>query len=247
MSVDRAVGFWQRRLARHHGLALRQKIAQSHARTRRGAHEFLRIGVRGRLEDGLRGCRFHHVAFLHHHDTVAVGRREAEIVGDEDGGHAARARQLHDQVHHGLLRGDVEAGGGLVSDQQLRPAGQRQRDDDALAHAARQLERIGVIALLRPCDAHLLEDGDGLLGLVVGAGLGVLAQHVLDLVPDLADRVQGRARVLKDHRDLAPAQVAHLALAGLAHVDAGKGHGTLGDAPGAVEDAHHRIGRDGLA
>ena len=75
---------------------------------------------------------------------------------------------------------------------------------------------------MRPGDAHLLEDADGLLGDVVGAGLRVLAQHVLDLVADLADRVEGRARVLEDHRDLAAAQVAHLALAGRAHVDAGE-------------------------
>ena len=156
-------------------------------------------------------------------------------------------RQLHDQVHHGLLRGDVEAGGGLVGDQQLRPAGERQRDHHALAHAARQLERIGVIALLRARNAHLLEDRDGLLGLVVGPGLGVLAQHVLDLVADLADGVERRARVLEDHRDLAPAQIAHLPLARLAHVDAGEAHRALGDAPGAVEDAHHGIRRDRLA
>ena len=68
--------------------------------------------------------------------------------------------ELDDQVHHRLLRGDVEAGGRLVGDQQLRPAGERQRDDHALAHAAGELEGIGVVALLRPRDAHLLEDGD---------------------------------------------------------------------------------------
>jgi predicted DNA-binding protein (UPF0278 family) len=40
----------------------------------------------------------------------------------------------------------------------------------------------------------------------------VAAQHVLDLVADLADRVERGARVLEDHRDLAPADVAHVAL-----------------------------------
>ncbi len=191
--------------------------------------------------------RLHHVALLHHDDAVAVGGRQAEIMGDEDGGHAARTRQLHDQVHHRLLGGDVEAGGGLIRDQELRPAGERESDHHALAHAARELERIGVVALLRPRDAHLLQDGDGLLGLVVGAGLRVLTQHVLDLVADLADRVQRRARVLEDHGDLAPAQVAHLALTGLAHVDAGKRDGAFGDTPGAIQDAHHGIRGDGFA
>ena len=58
------------------------------------------------------------------------------------------------EVHHRLLRGDVETGGRLVGDQQLRLAGERERDHDALAHAARELERIGVVALLGARDAR---------------------------------------------------------------------------------------------
>ena len=77
-----------------------------------------------------------------------------------------------------------------------------------------------MVALPGPGDAHLLEDGDGLVGDVLGARLRVLAQHVLDLAADLADRIERGARVLEDHRDLAPAQVAHLVLVGGAHVDA---------------------------
>ena len=63
----------------------------------------------------------------------------------------------------------------------LRLAGERQRDDDALAHAAGQFERIGVIALARARDAHLVEDLDRLGGERGGIRLRVLAQHVLDL------------------------------------------------------------------
>ena len=155
--------------------------------------------------------------------------------------------QFDDQVHHRLLRGDVEAGGRLVGDQQLRIAGQRQRDDDALAHAAGQLERIGVIALARAGDLDLLQRLDRLLAAVGGRALHMLAQHVLDLVADLADRVERGARVLEDHRDFAAAQVAHLVFARGLDVDAGEHHRALGDPAGAVEDAHHRIGRHRLA
>ena len=155
-----------------------------------------------------------HAALLHHHHAVAIGRGEAEIVRDQDGRHAARARQLDDQVHHRLLRGDVEAGGRLVGDQKLRLAGQSQRDDDALAHAAGQFERIGVIALARPRDADLLEQPRS----PSRRGrrrrrLDVLPQHVLDLAADLADRIERRARVLEDHRDFAAAQIAHVVFA----------------------------------
>ncbi len=45
-------------------------------------------------------------------------------------------------------------------------------------------------------------------------GLRVLQQHVLDLAADLADRIERRARILEDHRNLAAAQIAHVALAG---------------------------------
>jgi hypothetical protein len=94
-----------------------------------------------------------------------------------------------------------------------------------------------MVALGGPRDAYLVEQRDGLLGPIVRAGLGVSAEHVLDLVPDLADRVQRRPRVLEDHGDLPPAQVAHLALAGRAQVQAAEAHRAFGDAPGAVEDA----------
>ena len=93
--------------------------------------------------------------------------------------------ELYDQVHHRLLRGDVEAGGRLIRDQKLRIAGQRQRDHDTLAHAAGKFERIGVIALARARDLDLLQRLDRLFAAVADLRLlHMLAQHVLDLVAD---------------------------------------------------------------
>ena len=51
------------------------------------------------------------------------------------------AQGAHEVEHLGLDR-RVETGGRLVEHQQLRVAGQRHRDDDALQHPARQLVRI---------------------------------------------------------------------------------------------------------
>ena len=169
-------------------------------------------------------------------------------MGDQDGRHAPAFGQFDDQVHHRLLRGDVEAGGRLVRDQELRIAGQRQRDHHALAHAAGQFERIGVVALARTGDLDRLQRLDRLLAAVADGGLlHMLAQHVLDLVADFADRVERRARVLEDHRDFAAAQIAHLVFGRGLDVDAGKHHRALGDLAGAVEDPHHGVGGDGLA
>ena len=77
--------------------------------------------------------------------------------------------------------------------------------------------------------------------------LHMLAQHVLDLVADFADRVERRTRVLEDHRDFAAAQIAHLVLGRGLDVDAGKHHRALGDLAGAVEDPHHSVGGHGFA
>src|SRR6267154_201696 len=52
------------------------------------AHQLLGIGVFRFGEDvsGQRG--FDHAALLHHHHAVAIGRSQAQIVGDQDGRHA---------------------------------------------------------------------------------------------------------------------------------------------------------------
>ena len=55
----------------------------------------------------------------------------------------AAAAISRDQVHDHRLRRDVEAGGRLVGDQQRGLAGERHGDHHALAHAAREFERIG--------------------------------------------------------------------------------------------------------
>ena len=50
--------------------------------------------------------------------------------------------ELRDEVEHLGLDGRVEAGRGLVEDQQRRVLRERHRDHDALLHAARELVRI---------------------------------------------------------------------------------------------------------
>ena len=170
---------------------------------------------------------------------------------DQDGRHAALARQFDGEIHHRLLRGDVETRGRFVGDQQLRTAGQGQRDDDALAHAAGQLEWVGMIALARPRNAHLLEALDGLFADLIAVDLGMLQQHVLDLVANLADRVERQTRALEDHRHFTAAQVAHVAFRCAADVHAAECDRAVGDAAGAVENAHHgvrghRLARAGL-
>ncbi len=52
------------------------------------------------------------------------------------------------------LHGDVERGGRLVGDQQIRPAGERNGDHHALAHAAGELVRVVFTPPLGRRNAH---------------------------------------------------------------------------------------------
>ena len=75
--------------------------------------------------------------------------RDAEVVGHEQNGRAVFAAQLVDQIEDALLHRHVEGAGGFVGDDQRRPQGDRDGDQDALAHAAGQLVRILPGAQLR--------------------------------------------------------------------------------------------------
>ena len=198
--------------------------------------------MRGSGENVASRRRLHHAALFHHDDLVAIGGGEAKIVRDENGRHATITREVDQQVHHRLLRSDVEASRGLIRDQQFRSTGQREGDDHALAHAAGQLERVGVIALFWPLDPHLQQGLDGFLARVARARAGVLAQHILDLMADLAYGIERRARILENHRHFAPPQVAELAFRRMRQVQSGKRDGALRDAARAIENSHDRVG-----
>ena len=84
-------------------------------------------------------------AFFHHGDAVRDLGHHAEIVGDEHHAHAFFLLDAGDQRQDLRLRGHVQRGGGLVGDQQRRFQRQRHGDHHALALAAGQAERIGVV------------------------------------------------------------------------------------------------------
>ncbi len=71
-----------------------------------------------------------------------AARRERDVVRDEDQRRAALAVEPEHQVRDFDAGGGVEVAGRLVGQQQLRLAGERARDRDALLLAARQLLRV---------------------------------------------------------------------------------------------------------
>ena len=72
-------------------------------------------------------------------------------------------------------------------------------------------------------------------------------KHVFNLTPNRPDGVERGARILKDHRHFAAAQILHLALARRAKINAGVDDGAVRDASRTVKNAHNGIGCDGFA
>ena len=94
------------------------------------------------LEHVLHNPRLDDLAVLHDADVVGEPAHDAEIVGDEQHRHAEARLQILQQCQDLRLHGDIERGGRLVRDQEVRLVGERHRDHDALALPARELMRI---------------------------------------------------------------------------------------------------------
>ena len=108
------------------------------------------------------------------------------------------------------LHGDVERGGRLVGDQEIRSAGERDRDHHALPHAAGKLVRIILHPPLRCGDADARQRLDRQpVGFPPVLAL-VQHEHLGDLPADRRDRIERRHRLLEDHGDAIAAQLALL-------------------------------------
>src|SRR5690606_25122373 len=111
------------------------------------------------------------------------------------------AAEIGDQVEDLRLDGDVESGGRLVGDEDVRVVGKRHGDHDALALAAGKLVRIGAQAALRLWNADEAKQlhGAGACGRP-GQAL-VVDQRFGDLEADGKQRIEGGRRLLEDHGD----------------------------------------------
>ena len=135
-------------------------------------------------------------------------RDHAEVVRDQQHAHPLPALDVGEQVEHLGLDGDVERGGRLVGDQQLRPSGERHRDHDALLHAAGKLERIVLQPPRRVGNAHGLEQAGGLVTRRIAAH-AMVRQRLGDLRAHRHHRIEAGGRLLEDHADPPAAHAAH--------------------------------------
>ena len=160
------------------------------------------------------------LAGIHHGDLVADFGNDAEIVGDQDDGRAARGLQFAHQIEDLRLQRDVERGGRLVRDQQARIAGERDSDHHALAHAAGKLVRIFVDALFRRGDVDAAQQLDRALPRLPRRAAAMAQNGLDDLVADGQARIERGHRLLKDHRQPVASQIAQRLVGNIEQVKA---------------------------
>ena len=97
------------------------------------------------------------LARVHHADPVAQRPDDAEVVGDEQDRGVRLGLERADEVEDARLDRGVEPGRRFVEDEQLRVGGERDGDDDALLHPARELVRVALGDPLRVGDLDALE------------------------------------------------------------------------------------------
>ena len=203
----------------------------------------LRVG-----EDFLGRAGLDDLAAVHDADPVGDLAHDAEVVGNEQHGHAALLL-LHLQQFEDLrLHGDVERRRRLVGDEKVRLVGERHRDHHALPLAAGELVRIGAEALFRIADADLMQQLERAPVRLLVGDAAVDLQDLADLPLDRVQRVQRRHRLLEDHRDLVAADLSKVALVVVDEVLAAIEHRAAGMAGGRIgQELQDRQRRDRLA
>src|SRR5262245_30760446 len=198
--------------------------------------------------DRRRRPALHDAARIHHVDPLGVTRHHPEIVCDNDECRVEPTRQPIHQFEDLRLDGHVERGRRLVCDDELGIAGDRDRDHDALAHAARELVRILLETAGRIGDADQAEQLDGALVRRGTIGPAVLLECLSDLPTDCENGIQRRHRLLEDHADVAAPNFTHLRVRQLHEIAAGEENLAARDPPGRIRNqAQNRQRADGLA
>ena len=149
------------------------------------------------------------LARVHQRDPVRHACDHAEIVRDEQNRHAALALQLVEQVENLRLDRDIQRRGRLVGNQHFGFGRERQRDHDALLHAAGKLKWILGQAPRRVGDADALHPFKRACLRRCAACKVVAFEHFDNLLATSEHRVQAGGRFLKDHAHARAAHIAH--------------------------------------
>ena len=203
------------------------------------AHQPLSVGVQRLVKQGWRRRGFHHFAQVHDDDPPGGLRDQAEVVGDQKDGRLQPILQSGHEVHDLSLDGHVQSGRGLVGDEDLRIAGQRHGDHDALAHPAAQV--VGVVRhpSLGRGDSHELQQLDAPAPDVAPLHALVEPDGLADLAADRKHRIERGHGFLENHGDVAAPDLAHLRARDLQQVLPLETNLSPDDLPGGIVDQAH--------
>ena len=95
----------------------------------------LSIRMSGRVEDIGLGAKFDEASGVHDSDAIGYVRNDSQIVRDEEHGESELVAQLVEQIENLLLDGDIERGGRLVGNEELRAVDDGHGNHHALPHA----------------------------------------------------------------------------------------------------------------
>ena len=175
----------------------------------RSLRELARVGMHLRRQRLGRPACLHDLAVAQDGDAVGHLGDHREIVRDEQKSHAVFVDEITQEFEDLRLQHNVERGRRFVGDQELGLERAGDRDDDALALAARQFVRI---AGEREFFGRQPDPVEHFSRLRLGVGPvrpGVPADALGDLLADRLQRVQRRHRLLENHADIVAAQRAH--------------------------------------
>ena len=191
------------------------------AMARIGAQQGAGIGVARIVEHLCHWPALDDEAEIHHHDLIRHFGDDAEVVGDEQDAHAGIGPEFAHEVEDLRLGSHIQCRGRFVGDQQWRAADQRHGNHRPLAHAARELEAVGIQPLRRLRQADPSQHLDRAFPYLLARHVLVQVDRLGHLVADGVYRREGGHRLLEDHTDVAAADVAHLLAVGIepGHVD----------------------------
>jgi len=190
---------------------------------------------------------FGDTAGIHHRDAVAGFGDHPHVVGYQHHRGAVIAPEALDQRDDLGLHRNVERGGRFVGDDQFRLGADRQRDHDALAHAAGEFVRIGVDALVGRWNADFRQKVDRALARGLFRQIGMGPDGLDQLIADPVQRVEAGERVLENHSDPLAPDPAHLFRRQIVDPQARQIDRTAADAPGRIDQTDHRKSGDGFS
>ena len=209
-------------------------------------HQSPGVGVAGIGEKLARRGAFHQTPGVHDAHHVRHFGHHAQIVGDQQHGHAAFPALVQDQAQDLALDGGVQGGGGLVGQQQFGAAGQSHGDHHPLAHAAGKLVGIVVIAAVRRGNAHIREEAFRLAAGFGPAHAQVQAQGLGHLFAHAQHGIERGHGLLKDHAHATAPDTAQLFFRQTEQVFAAQQR-PAAEHGGFRREAQHGAGREAFA